>query len=132
MGLLDSITGMFGGSDKSANALLDQVKKMVASGGLDGLLEKFNAAGLGDKVKSWVGSGPNDELTGDEVEQALGADQVKSFAADAGVDEGTAKEGLAKFIPEFVNKLTPDGNIPGLDQMKGMLDKIPGIGGLFR
>ena len=133
MGLLDSIKGLFGGSDQSLTALFDSVKSMVTEGdGLNGLMQKFDAAGLGDKFKSFVGTGANADLTPDEVGKVFGDEKINEFAEKAGVNADQAKEGLSKFIPEFVNKLTPDGNIPGLDDLKGMLDKIPGIGDFLK
>lgn len=133
MGLLDSIKGLFGGSDQSMTALFDAVKSNLSSGdGLSGLMSKFDAAGLGDKFKSFVGPGDNADMTPEDVEKVFGQEKVAEFAEKAGVDTKTAEEGLAKFLPEFVNKLTPDGQIPGLDDLKGMLDKIPGIGDLLK
>ncbi|BAN01955.1 YidB family protein [Ilumatobacter coccineus] len=117
MGLMDIVGGLLGRkAPKSGNALLDSLMPMLlkggAIGGLGGLLGKFTGAGLGNKANSWVGTGANEPLDPDEVEQALGADQVDRIARDAGVSRDEAKSGLAGMIPGLVDKMSPGGNLP--------------------
>ena len=47
-------------------------QNMQAEGGLGGLLSKFNQAGLGDQVASWVGTGQNLPVSADQLGQVLG------------------------------------------------------------
>lgn len=82
------------------------------AGGLGGLLNQFQAAGLGDKADTWVGTGSNARLRPAEVEQALGQDEVAAIAREAGVSERQARGGLAKMLPDLVNQLTPNGQVP--------------------
>jgi uncharacterized protein YidB (DUF937 family) len=112
--VMGAITGLFSGSGPIGNKL----------GGLSGILDKFNVAGMGDKVQSWLGQGDNDPLTGDEVEQALGSDTIKEMAAETGGSEQEVKSGLAGMIPGLVDKLSPDGGIPGADKIGGMLQNL--------
>jgi uncharacterized protein YidB (DUF937 family) len=117
MGLMDMLGGLLGRkAPKTGNGLLDallpKLMKGGALGGLGGLLGKFGAAGLGDKAASWVGTGPNESLSPEEVEQALGADGVDQLARDAGVSREEAKGGLAAMLPNLVDKLTPGGAMP--------------------
>jgi uncharacterized protein YidB (DUF937 family) len=131
MGLMDSIKGMLGGSgggDDVMSALTNLFKGEGALGaklgGLSGILEKFNLAGMGDKVQSWLGQGENEPLTGDEVEQALGADTIDEMATETGGTKEEVKSGLAGMIPGLVDKLSPDGGLPGMDKIGGMLKNL--------
>ena len=136
MGLMDSIKGLLGGGGGggagASNDIMGALTGLFSGegaigsklGGLSGILEKFNAAGMGDKVKSWVGTGPNEPVSGDEVEKALGSDTIKDMAAQTGGSEAEVKSGLAGMLPGLVDKLTPDGGLPAMDQIGGMLKKI--------
>ena len=77
MGLLDSLAkqamgSLLGGSNASGGLDLSTLTNVFANqgqasdavssllgqvGGMSGLMEKFNQAGLGDVAKSWVGTG---------------------------------------------------------------------------
>jgi uncharacterized protein YidB (DUF937 family) len=96
-------------------------------GGLDGILSKLQASGLDDQVKSWIGQGPNKPVSGRQVKQALGDEQVKQVANEAGVSEDVPADGLAEMLPDLVNELMPDGKLPDLgnldDVFKGRLGK---------
>ena len=98
--------------DPLMDALLPMLLKGGAIGGLGGLLGKFTSAGLGGKANSWVGTGDNEALDPDEVEQALGADEVDRIAREAGVSRDEAKSGLASMIPGLVDKVSPGGSLP--------------------
>ena len=142
MGLMDMLGGLLGGKKKApatGNGLLDSLLPMLlkggALGGLAGLLGKFASAGLGGKAKSWVGTGPNEDLHPDEVEQALGSDTVAQLASKAGVSSDQAKGGLAAMLPKLIDQLTPGGvmpNVGGLGKAMQGLDFSKILGGLGR
>lgn len=97
----------------SANGLLAAAMTLVQQqGGIDGLVQKFQGAGLGDLVQSWVGTGANAAVSGPQLEQVLGHDAVTAVAAQAGVAPSQVSTGLASVLPEIVNALTPNGEIP--------------------
>jgi uncharacterized protein YidB (DUF937 family) len=83
-------------------------------------------AGLGDKADSWVGTGKNEALTGEEVEQAIGSDKGDELAQKAGVSHDEAKEGMAEALPEVVDKVTPQGALPDTGSLQEMLAKLLG------
>src|SRR3954449_7635077 len=56
------------------------------SGGLTGIIERFRQAGLGHKVDSWVSTGENQPVTGQEVGQALGRDLLQQLGSQVGLD----------------------------------------------
>src|SRR6188472_2329613 len=132
MGLMDTIKGLLGGSKGGASGSSDLMGAVTGLfsgsgdigsklGGLSGILQKFTYNGMGDKVQSWLGKGENASLTGDEVEKALGSDTIQEMATKTGGSTGEVKSGLAGMIPGLVDKLTPDGNIPGADQIGKLL-----------
>ena len=80
-------------------------------GDLKELVAKFESSGLGDKAKSWVGTGPNESLGVDEVKRALGP-KLSELAARLAIGEDEAAEQLASTLPDAVDKATPDGALP--------------------
>lgn len=95
--------------------------------GLSGMLSKFQGAGLQGKADSWVGGGPNQNLTPDEVGRALGDDQVAQIAQQAGMSPQKAKKALSRMIPDAVNDLTPEGRMPESDDaLQGALSALRG------
>ncbi len=97
---------------------------LTKQGGLTGLLEKFRGAGLGHKADSWVGTGPNQPLNPDEVERALGPDELQQIADKTGMTVEQVREKLAEGLPEIINHVTPDGAVPDDNALGGMLAKL--------
>jgi uncharacterized protein YidB (DUF937 family) len=92
------------------------------------LIQSFAQKGLGTIVSSWVSTGPNLPVSGDQIQSALGNDTLSSLAQKAGVAPEMASSLLAQLLPGLVDKLTPEGKIPesgnlleqGLSFLKGM------------
>lgn len=129
MGLVDMLGGLTGRrAPKTGDPLMDTLLPMLlkggAIGGLGGLVGKFTSAGLGGKAHSWVGTGANEPLDPDEVERALGSDQVDRIASDAGISHTEAAKGLAEIIPDLVDRASPGGSLPtgNLGEMMKDLD----------
>ncbi|MGA8393974.1 MAG: YidB family protein [Burkholderiaceae bacterium] len=57
MGLLDSMLG----------SVLNSQQEGGQGGGPGGLMEKFNQAGMGDVLGSWIGSGQNAPISGADL-----------------------------------------------------------------
>ncbi len=108
MGLLD---GMLGGLVGGEMATL--VNQFVAqNGGVSGIVSKFEKAGLASTVQSWVGTGANAPVSGDQIQQALGSDLMQQLTAKTGLSSDVLAQKLAQFLPEVVDKLTPGGVVP--------------------
>jgi uncharacterized protein YidB (DUF937 family) len=107
------IEGLVGGS--GGNQLLGEVSSLLGQGGanLPALLEKFHANGLGGAAQSWVGTGPNQAITGDQAQTVLGADAVTKIAEKLGLPPDKAAAAVAAVLPHIVNHLTPNGAVPG-------------------
>ena len=115
MSLFDTLRSAIGGSDTDslgglAAHALDALQQH--SGGLDGLLDQFNRAGLGDAVKSWIGTGANVPISADDIQRVLGSDLVKGIAARAGLSHSDAASQLASVLPQLVDRLSPAGQLP--------------------
>jgi uncharacterized protein YidB (DUF937 family) len=91
MGLLDSVVSMLGNQAPEGSAqsgLLEQVMGMLNKpeiGGLPGLISKFEKGGLGEVVSSWVGTGQNAPVTGDQITNTLGVDEINDIPVTASV-----------------------------------------------
>lgn len=132
MGLLDSILGAVSGkTDGSGGAaqLIGVLGGLLAqSGGLQGLANKFGQSGQGNAFQSWVGMGENQPISSNQVQNALGSDQVNALAAKMGIDPAQASNFLAEYLPKIVDKLTPAGKIdPNADHQQGLTALLPSL-----
>jgi uncharacterized protein YidB (DUF937 family) len=84
----------------------------VLSGGLNDLLKQFQDAGHGDVTKSWVGNGPNQTISPNDLAKALGADQISALSAHSGMSRDDLLSSLSEYLPRVVDHLTPDGRMP--------------------
>lgn len=96
--------------DKAMGAINDP-----ANGGLQGVVDKFRASGMGETVNSWIAAGTkNLPITADQVRAALGNEHVTALAAKLGIDPANAAEKLAAMLPQAVDAATPDGTLPAV------------------
>lgn len=146
MGLLDTVIGALAGrrggsgglgglgGGGAQGALLTALLGMLASrasgsqgsaagglGGLGDLIDRFTRGGLGDVVGSWVGTGQNAPISGDQLSNVLGDDTMGQLAEQAGLSRGDAAGQLSELLPQVVDRLTPDGRVPDGD-LGGMSD----------
>jgi uncharacterized protein YidB (DUF937 family) len=138
MGLFDKAFEMFGDNSSpmmdSKTRLLQAALSMLANngqtGGLSGLVERFQEAGLGNAVSSWIGTGQNVPITGAQVQQALGEGQLQQISEESGLPQNEAADSLSEILPNLVDKLTPAGHIPqgGLGNMSSLLEHFLGKG----
>ena len=136
MGLLDQLAGQVIGAlgDQKQDAvpqgdLLGGVMALINNaGGLPAILQQLQASGIADQVASWIGTGDNAPVSGNQITDALGADQVALVARHAGIEPAHAATGLAQLLPQIIDKLTPGGQLPqnelleqGLSLLRGKL-----------
>lgn len=115
MGLFDQITGMLAGGQSAGGnrGLFDLVDNLVQqNGGFNGLIAKLQAAGLDQQVKSWIGLGPNQDVSGDQVEAAVGSDRISKLAESLGIDKAVVLARISEFLPKIVDKMSPTGELP--------------------
>ncbi|HYD60776.1 MAG TPA: YidB family protein [Noviherbaspirillum sp.] len=136
MGILDKAIEMLGGNHlpmmdtrtKLMQAALSLLANNGQAGGLNGLVEQFDRAGLGNVIHSWIGSGENVPITGEQIQQVLDQGQIHRIAEDTGLSEPEAANQLGDMLPDLVDKLTPAGHVPpgGLGNMSALLDHFLG------
>jgi uncharacterized protein YidB (DUF937 family) len=134
---LGALTGNSGGNTQTMvmNLVTEIIANHSSGNGLAGLVQQFAGAGLGTQASSWVSTGPNMPVSGDQVHQALGADQISALAQKSGLPPGQLTDLLAQVIPQVVNHLTPNGEVPhgaGLESaLSGLLQSglLKGLGG---
>lgn len=129
MGLLDSVLGSLtqGGSGAGGNPLLETVLSMVNNpdtGGLAGLLQKFQEHGLGNVADSWVSTGKNLPISGDQIQEALGSGALGDIASKLGLSTGDVSSQLADLLPGVVDKLTPNGQVPDMGSLGDLLGSL--------
>ena len=121
MGLLDSVQGsvLSGGLPGGAqgagapqSGLPDGVPPELAgalasilgndggNNGLGGLVDKFNQAGHGDIISSWIDKGENKPVSENQLQDVLGNLSGPLLAM------------LPALLPMIIDKLTPDGQAP--------------------
>jgi uncharacterized protein YidB (DUF937 family) len=150
MGLLDSVIGALGQSHGGGGGQADLLGAVIGMlgqgggasgaaggsgglGGLAGLVEKFSQSGMGDQVKSWISTGQNLPVTGDQVSSALGSDTISQLAQQLGMGQGDLAAQLSQLLPQVVDKLTPHGQMPDVSAAGGGLGDLAGmLGGLLR
>lgn len=108
MGLFDGVLGGIVGAGMATvvKRVLDQ------HGGVQGVVAQFEKQGFGDTVKSWVGTGPNQPISADQMNAALGASTLQELATSAGISVPELAQKLAQILPQAIDKLTPQGVIP--------------------
>lgn len=141
MGLLDSVLGAIGGGQQQASdpksmliqaaiGMLTKSGAGQAGGGLSGLLNAFEGAGLGQIAQSWVGTGQNQAISPDQVQQALGGGQLEQLAQAAGLSSGETASHLSEILPSLVDKMTPNGQVTtpagGFGDLAGLLGGLLG------
>jgi uncharacterized protein YidB (DUF937 family) len=149
MGLLDSVLGsamgaLQGGGQGGGSAVLMQVIGSLLSGqqgggaggglgGLGALLQQLQQGGLGEAAQSWVSTGQNLPVSADQLQAALGGDRIGALAQQVGLDPGDLAGQLAQYLPQVVDRLTPDGQLPagsGGADLGGLLGNV--LGGLLK
>jgi len=108
MGLLDGLIGGVVGAE-----MVSVASQLIAKhGGVSGIVNQLQQQGLGATVNSWIGTGPNQPISADQVHQALGPDVIRDLAARAGMTPQELTQKLSQVLPQLVDKLTPDGTVP--------------------
>src|SRR3954452_323641 len=83
----------------------------ACQGGLGGLVYAFSQAGLGDVVQSWIGHGPNQPVSPDQLRNVFGDEQVQSMAGQSGMAPTDFLSQLSQHLPRAVDGMTPNGRL---------------------
>ena len=127
MDILNTIQSALGGGDKKDDLMSSVMGLLGGQGGLDKLISKFASKGLGDVIGSWVSTGKNLPVSGDQLQSVLGKDTINNLASKLGMDKGALTSQLTNLLPNVVDKLTPDGKVPEGDIMSKGMDILGGL-----
>ncbi len=129
MGLLDSLTSALSnepGQGSTANptaAVITQVLTLIENrqGGLVGLMQSFQQNGLGHLFQSWVGTGQNLPISPGQIQSTLGAECTAKIAQVTGLPQAEVESHLATLLPQLIDHMTPNGQVPQGGDLRGML-----------
>lgn len=128
-GGLGGLVGMLASNPQLIQMVLGMLGNDSAQGGLGGLVSKFQQAGLGPVIASWIGGGPNEPVSGEQITSALGSGTVSDMAAQLGVQPEEAAGQLSQLLPVLINQLTPQGQAPaeGLGNGGDLMGMLGGL-----
>ena len=129
LGGLGGLIAMVTSNPQLMQAITSMLGNDGAQGGLGGLMDKFKQAGLGDVAGSWVGNGPNEPISGDQLTHVLGEDTMAGVAEKLGMSRGDAAGQLSNILPGLIDKLTPHGQVPagGLGDSGDLMGMLGGL-----
>jgi uncharacterized protein YidB (DUF937 family) len=109
MGMLDGLLGGIVGAGvvTAVNGIIEK------HGGLQGVVSEFERNGLGPTIQSWVGTGPNQSISAEQIHKVLGPDLLRQLSERSGVPVQELAQKLSQVLPQAVDKLTPEGTVPG-------------------
>ncbi len=104
--------GLLGGQGMSGQGMGSQGMGGGMAGGIGGILSQFENAGLGHIAQSWIGNGPNQGVSPQQLQNVFGQDQVQGMASQAGMEPGDFLSQLSQHLPNAVHGMTPNGQVP--------------------
>jgi uncharacterized protein YidB (DUF937 family) len=121
MGIEDILT-MLGGQKGEAGGLAS-VMKLFGGGnanaaGMQGLVSQLNSNGMGEQLQSWISQGQNQPVSGEQIRQAADPAMLNQLAQQAHISPEEASNQVAQVLPEMVNQVTPQGQMPSSDPFK--------------
>ena len=126
---LGGLIGLAASNPQLLQVITGMLSNTGGEGGLGGLIGKFQQAGLGDAIASWIGSGPNQHASADQISDALGSDSLSQIAAQLGLSPDAAAGQLSQVLPKVIDHLTPNGQMPagGLGNSGDLMGMLGGL-----
>ena len=123
MGIEDVLSKLGGQAGEQGG--MSQIMKLFGGGGqsngLQGLMSGLTSNGLGEQLQSWIGKGKNEEITATDVQQHVDPQTLNQVAEQAHMTPEQVSQSVAEVLPDMVNQMTPQGQVPAEDPMaKGM------------
>lgn len=101
--------------------------------GVAAIISKFQSAGLGPAVQSWVGTGQNAPVSSDQIGKVFSQQQIDGWAQQAGTSPDAIRGVLAEALPHVVDHATPGGAVPAqTPDLSGLLGQLFGGTGASR
>jgi uncharacterized protein YidB (DUF937 family) len=112
-GGLGGLGGVGGGRGALLVMLLPLAMRWVQrNGGMGAVLKRFQQQGYGKQAQSWVATGDNEALDDRAVEEVVGREDLADMAQRLGVPETEVKQAFAEIMPQMVDQLSPQGDLP--------------------
>jgi uncharacterized protein YidB (DUF937 family) len=137
--LLQGVMSGSGGPQGQSSPLASILQQVMAvregdKQGVAAIIAKFQNAGLGTQVQSWVGTGQNASITPDAVSGVFSQDQINGWAQQAGTTPDALRNVLAEALPHVVDHFTPNGQMPDaassrMPDLSGLLGRLLGATG---
>ena len=122
---------MGGQSGPDTDALSAILQKLIGNGDqmdLAGMISAMQSGNLAAIAASWLGDGSNAAVSESQVRDMIGSDKIGAAAAELGTDENALLAGLAKALPEMVDRSSSGGSLVdalgGLDGALNMAKKL--------
>lgn len=124
MSILETILGALSGQSGSNGASpIAQILGELLQGSQGGqagqggqnllaLIQQFRNSGLGDKVESWISTGANLPINGQDIGAVLSGGQLGQWAEKFGISKDDISGQLAQHLPNLIDKLSPNGQLP--------------------
>ena len=107
------VAGLAGGQGNQPQIMQAIWALVEQQGGIQALLSKLSQSGLADQVASWVGAGENQTVNPAQLLSALGGtEKLAPLAQQFGLSTNDLTTGIAGMLPQVVNQVTPQGQIP--------------------
>jgi uncharacterized protein YidB (DUF937 family) len=124
---IEQVLTMLGGQQGEQGGLNSIMKLFGGNNGLQGLMSQLTQNGMAEQAKSWVGQGQNQTVSGDQIRQAMDPAVLNQLAEQAHMTPEQTSNTVAELLPEMVNKVTPQGQVPSEDPFAkgvGMLNQM--------
>jgi len=131
MGLQETL-GKLGGQSGQQGGL-DQIQNLFGSNGMQGVVSQLTNAGMGQHVQSWIGTGANRAVSGQQIQQAMDPAALQRASQQTGMSPDQISDHVAQALPQIIDQATPNGQLPlanedplakgGMSALKGMSNR---------
>jgi uncharacterized protein YidB (DUF937 family) len=128
MGLFDEVVSMASGGGQAPHsgalgAVMDYINSPQV-GGIGGLQKMFHEQGLGGIISSWISTGQNLPISGEQLQNVLHSEALQNAAQKAGIDPSQLAGMMSTLLPHVVDKLTPNGQVPDAGSLTQMMKSL--------
>ena len=126
MGFQDIVSKMGG-----QQAAMNQMQELFGGKGIQGIVSRMTDAGLGQQVQSWIGTGDNQSISGEQIRQAVDPSALQQMSDKTGMQPDQVCDHAAQVLPQLMDQATPQGTMPsgesamtrGKNAIKGMMHR---------
>ncbi len=106
---------------------LNMSQLAAGAAGAMALVNMFKTSGLGDQVQSWLSTGANQPIQGADITKVFGQERIAQIAQTLGVDHHEASAQLAQTLPNLIDQISPNGELPqNMDQFASLAQQFLG------